>query len=1104
MESDKERAETAPPPRKWRSSKLIIDPALAKGLYKVYRYDGRRFNIPVEDLPVGLLPVETVKDPRVRRLWSKFNKTELLVAKFKVDGWYVGPAPPKEVTFSGLNDNVREAFLANMCRKYGNTEEVQIFYDPQNKRHLGVARVLFDTARAARHAVQQLHQTSVMGNIIQVEMDPKGENRTRYLQLLLSGLYPPWTLPVGSSQQALQSLLHRLQGGDTLQRRSDVTSLAVATPLSLDTPSSSGLTPHSLGTPSTPYFSPTPLSQDSCYSSLQVTPVLQAEPSTHSVHRSSTRELHHHKPSRHHQASDVPVFFQNSQSQSVSAQTNRQQASPRAHEAQTASEHSHDQEATEPPAGPHQNSFNLLSIDFTVVPSAIQDYEGGRTASCSPQPQGASLESRIQSLLINGQDSESTNREENVLAQDSPTSPRPNSDFLPAREKPHEVTVEKVLEAIMDELKMMMRKDITRRMVEGTAFRAFEDWWDRQEKKTKVKRKNAAAAAAAAEDVENVPFQHRKCSRLRRSAALDEKQGGDISASERLKRRHARPQELDSDDDDEDDEEARLPAAPSIPVHHLLHDVDDAGDVFSEKEEPIKDEDAGSTEAGDEVLCFSESSSSLESEYSSDVDSSDSFASYSFEDSSYSDLEEDSEDKRRGKHTVVSSDEELIEHEPPITPATPGAQLDLQDWPVPFHREESEETQYSSCQEDTLQTGRLQDPLCFLSPLGLPAAAPERDVEVASPDWIVEAHQSADSPRPSTPTGCLADSDPDLLVRSKATSPAVEEVEQPQTPGKGIMAGLESMRMKPLQGLENMPGLLDEENRRETGKSYLRRRQQRRILHRVWREGLDEEDERMLQFMYDRLQEQDHSLRWTPHPLTKVLSDEQRSGLHHHRTGSARSEGFYQISQKEKEKYVNKAKPTAELPSAAAQGTCVPAQQTTSLRSGSDFRSDQRRLRSSFSCDSDLVKFNQLKFRKKRIRFSRSLIHEWGLFAMEPIAADEMVIEYVGQTVRQVIADIRECRYEEEGIGSSYLFRIDQDAIIDATKCGNLSRFINHSCSPNCYAKVITVESQKKIVIYSRQPIGIDEEITYDYKFPIEETKIPCLCGAPGCRGALN
>lgn len=51
---------------------------------------------------------------------------------------------------------------------------------------------------------------------------------------------------------------------------------------------------------------------------------------------------------------------------------------------------------------------------------------------------------------------------------------------------------------------------------------------------------------------------------------------------------------------------------------------------------------------------------------------------------------------------------------------------------------------------------------------------------------------------------------------------------------------------------------------------------------------------------------------------------------------------------------------------------------------------------------------------------------------------------------------------------------------------------------------MITIEAQKKIVIYSKQPIGVDEEITYDYKFPLEDTKIPCLCGTDSCRGSLN
>lgn len=68
------------------------------------------------------------------------------------------------------------------------------------------------------------------------------------------------------------------------------------------------------------------------------------------------------------------------------------------------------------------------------------------------------------------------------------------------------------------------------------------------------------------------------------------------------------------------------------------------------------------------------------------------------------------------------------------------------------------------------------------------------------------------------------------------------------------------------------------------------------------------------------------------------------------------------------------------------------------------------------------------------------------------------------------------------------------------SNCVDLGIFLQ----PNCYAKVITVESQKKIVIYSRQPINVNEEITYDYKFPIEDEKIPCLCGAENCRGTLN
>ena len=84
------------------------------------------------------------------------------------------------------------------------------------------------------------------------------------------------------------------------------------------------------------------------------------------------------------------------------------------------------------------------------------------------------------------------------------------------------------------------------------------------------------------------------------------------------------------------------------------------------------------------------------------------------------------------------------------------------------------------------------------------------------------------------------------------------------------------------------------------------------------------------------------------------------------------------------------------------------------------------------------IKFNQLQSRKKQLHFSRSPIHDWGLYALERIPKGEMVIEYVGEVIRQQVAEKRERAYERSGIGSSYLFRIDDDLVVDATKIGNL------------------------------------------------------------------
>ncbi|KAK9109602.1 hypothetical protein Sjap_017662 [Stephania japonica] len=78
----------------------------------------------------------------------------------------------------------------------------------------------------------------------------------------------------------------------------------------------------------------------------------------------------------------------------------------------------------------------------------------------------------------------------------------------------------------------------------------------------------------------------------------------------------------------------------------------------------------------------------------------------------------------------------------------------------------------------------------------------------------------------------------------------------------------------------------------------------------------------------------------------------------------------------------------------------------------------------------DLLKVTQLKARKKRLRFQRSKIHDWGLVALEPIEAEDFVIEYVGELIRPRISDIRERQYEKMGIGSSYLFRLDDGYVV--------------------------------------------------------------------------
>ncbi|TRY65107.1 hypothetical protein DNTS_009664 [Danionella cerebrum] len=152
------------------------------------------------------------------------------------------------------------------------------------------------------------------------------------------------------------------------------------------------------------------------------------------------------------------------------------------------------------------------------------------------------------------------------------------------------------------------------------------------------------------------------------------------------------------------------------------------------------------------------------------------------------------------------------------------------------------------------------------------------------------------------------------------------------------------------------------------------------------------------------------------------------------------------------------------------------------------------------------MRFRHLeKTSKEAVGVYRSAIHGRGLFCKRNIEAGEMVIEYAGNVIRAVLTDKREKYYDSKGIGC-YMFRIDDFDVVDATMHGNAARFINHSCDPNCYSRVINVEGQKHIVIFALRKIYRGEELTYDYKFPIEDedSKLHCNCGTRRCRRFLN
>ncbi|XWS27243.1 hypothetical protein CRYUN_Cryun26dG0098000 [Craigia yunnanensis] len=144
-------------------------------------------------------------------------------------------------------------------------------------------------------------------------------------------------------------------------------------------------------------------------------------------------------------------------------------------------------------------------------------------------------------------------------------------------------------------------------------------------------------------------------------------------------------------------------------------------------------------------------------------------------------------------------------------------------------------------------------------------------------------------------------------------------------------------------------------------------------------------------------------------------------------------------------------------------------------------------------------------FRKeKKIRIFKTELCGWGVEAAEPINKGDFVIEYIGEVIDDAQCEQRLWDMKYKGVKNFYMCEIRKDFTIDATFKGNTSRFLNHSCDPNCVLEKWQVEGETRVGVFAARSIEVGEPLTYDYRFVQFGSEVKCYCGASNCQGYLG